>query len=72
MLIKVNHLAQIGGRNIGDTTRRLLKTLFLKGLSLQLNFAGRSGKVGIGNMKITSLIVSKSINEFEIYLYFSK
>nr|XP_047143646.1 uncharacterized protein LOC124817505 [Hydra vulgaris] len=54
----VNHLAQIGGRNIGDTTRRLLRTLFSKGLSLQLNFAGRSGKVGIGNMKITSLIVS--------------
>ncbi|XP_047136968.1 uncharacterized protein LOC105848704 [Hydra vulgaris] len=40
----VNHLAQIGGRNIGDTTRRLLRTLFSKGLSLQLNFADKGWK----------------------------
>ena len=72
MLITVNHLAQIGGRKIGDTTRRLSRTLFSKGLSLQLNFAGRSGKVGIGNMKLSSLIVSKSIIEFEVYLCFNK
>ncbi|XP_065673208.1 uncharacterized protein LOC136090456 [Hydra vulgaris] len=47
----VNHLGQNGGTNISDTTRRLLRTLFSKGLSLQLSFAGRSGKIGIGNMK---------------------
>ena len=54
------YLGYGGGQSIAETVRRILQQLFSHDLALQLNYAGRGDKTGIGSMKVKHLIVGKS------------
>ena len=53
------YLGCIGGRNVAETTRRILRHVFAIALARQLNFAGRGKKTGIAGMNFTAVIVRK-------------
>ena len=53
------YLGCIGGKDVADTTRRILKQVFDVPLARQLNFAGRGEKTGIGGMAITAVVIRK-------------
>jgi len=55
------YLGCIGGRNVKETTRRILKQVFSISLARQLNFAGRGEKYGIGKTDTCAVIIRKSI-----------
>lgn len=57
--VQARHLGCIGGRNVAETTRRILKHVLAVPLARQLNFAGRGLKKGIGGMHVTAVIVRK-------------
>lgn len=66
---QINYLAGFGGRDPGDTTRRILRKVFTNELSTRLNFAGHGLKVGIGTMTICTAIVGMQLSILSIYLH---
>ena len=57
MYFQSRYLGCIGGKDIADTTRRILQQVFHNSLAWELNFAGRGEKTGVGAMKITTVII---------------
>lgn len=55
--LQIRYLGCIGGKNLADTTRRVMKQVFDIPLARQLNFAGRGEKTGIGAMAVTTVII---------------
>ena len=49
-------MGTFGGKDVGDTCRRIMRNLLHHDLALQLNFAGRGEKTGIKYSKIMTLI----------------
>jgi hypothetical protein len=49
----------IGGKNVADTTRRVMKQVFDIPLARQLNFAFRGEKTGFSAMAVTTVIIRK-------------
>lgn len=56
---KVRYLGSVGGKDVADTTRRVLRSLMTNGTAARMNFIGRGGKTAIQNMKILQVIVCK-------------
>lgn len=59
--LQIRYLGCIGGKNLADTTRRVMKQVFDIPLARQLNFAGRGEKTGIGAMAVTTVIIREWI-----------
>jgi len=53
-------LGAIGGKDVAETTRRILRAILENGVAVHMNFAGRGGKHGIEKMKILRLVVGES------------
>jgi hypothetical protein len=53
------HVGSIGGKDVANTTRNVLRCLMSNGVAAQMNFAGRGGKKGIQNMKLLKIIFGK-------------
>jgi len=55
----VLYLGAIGGKDIADTTRRVLRQLMTNNMARRMNFAGRGSKTGIAEMKILDVVIGK-------------
>jgi len=53
-------LGSYGGKDVADTTRRVLRTMLHNCVAVSMNFAGRGGKYGVENMKLLRLVVGKN------------
>ena len=57
--MQISYLGQIGGKDEGDSIRRILRTVFTNSLALKLNYAERKQKIGIGKMLIRFVVIGK-------------
>ncbi len=55
--IQVRYLGAIGGKDVPETTRRIMSNIMTTAVARQMNFAGRGGKVAIQNMKLLRVII---------------
>lgn len=71
--LQTRYLGSIGGKDVPEATRRILRSLMANSLALKMNFAGRGDKVGIAELKITKVIISMLVVCFillcEFYQY---
>ena len=58
-LVQVCYLGNIGGKDVADTTRRIMRTLMTNGVARRVNFAGRGRKTGIAEMKLLNAVVGE-------------
>jgi hypothetical protein len=58
--MQVRYLGSIGGNDVAETTRRVLRSIVTDAVAGCMNFAGRGGKVAIKIMKILRVIIGKS------------
>ena len=65
-LCQTRYLGAIGGQDVTDTTRRVLRACFKNALACKLNYVGRGEKFGVKNLKITAVITGLYINVFRI------
>ena len=59
--MQVNYLGAIGGKDVAETTRRILRSLMTNGVAQRLNFAGRVSKTGISDLKILDVVIGRYI-----------
>jgi len=57
---QVRHLGALGEKDVADTTHRILHAVIVNSGAVQMNFAGRGGKLGIENMTLLRWVVGKS------------
>jgi hypothetical protein len=75
-VLQVNYLGAIGGKDVAETTRRILRSLMTNAAARRMNFAGRGSKTGICEMKILDVVIGKEIpfvrsmyfNAFQLHL----
>jgi len=59
--VQVNYLGAIGGKDVAETTRRILRSLMTNGVARRMNFAGRGSKNGISDLKILDVVIGRYI-----------
>ena len=59
--MQVNYLGAIGGKDVAETTRRILRSLMTNGVARRMNFAGRVSKTGISDLKILDVVIGRYI-----------
>ena len=67
MLFQTRYLGAIGGKDVAETTRRIMRNIMTNGVAARMNFAGRGRKTGISSMIILKVIVG---NYGRIYCVF--
>lgn len=60
-LFQVHYLGAIGGKDVAETTRRILRSIMTNAVASRMNFAGRGSKTGICQMKILDVVIGKKI-----------
>jgi len=60
-MLKVQYLGVIGGKDIADTTRRILRCLMTNAVAGRMNFAGRGHKHGISELKVLDVVIGKEL-----------
>ena len=50
--LQVQYLGAIGGKDVAETTRRILRSLMMNYVARRMNFAGRGSKTGISDFRI--------------------
>lgn len=63
-MCQVNYLGSIGGRDVADATRKVLRELLSTTLARKLNYAGNGEKDGIKDMRIRSVIIGKLMSHY--------
>jgi len=61
VLYKVSYLGTVGGKDVADTTRRILRCLMTNTVARRMNFAGRGSKTGIAEMKILDVVIGMKV-----------
>lgn len=61
-------MGSVGGKDVAETTRNVMKNLMTNGLAAKMNFVGRGGKTAIKNMKLLHVIIGKNKTSF-LFLY---
>lgn len=62
-------MGAIGGKDVAETTRNVMKNLMTNGLAARMNFVGRGGKTAIKNMKLLHVINGKIKIFFCVYAF---
>jgi hypothetical protein len=57
MLFQTRYLGAIGGKDVAETTRRIMRNIMTNSVAARMNFAGRGRKTGISSMNILKVIV---------------
>jgi hypothetical protein len=57
--LQIKYLGSIGGKDVADTTRNVLRSLMNNSVAARMNFVGRGGKMAIQNMKLLHVIIGK-------------
>lgn len=52
-------MGSIGGKDVAETTRNVMKTLMANEVAARMNFVGRGGKTAIKTMKLLHVITGK-------------
>ena len=52
-------MGSIGGKDVAETTRNVMKNLMTNAMAAKMNFVGRGGKTAIKNMKLLHVIIGK-------------
>jgi hypothetical protein len=60
-VLQVHYLGAIGGKDVAETTRRILRSIMTNAVASRMNFAGRGSKTGIAEMKILDVVIGKKI-----------
>ena len=55
--LQVRYLGSIGGKDVAETTRRIMRSLFADAVAICMNFAGRGGKLAIGGTRLLKVII---------------
>ena len=58
-VLSVRCLGAIGGKDVADTTRRIMRSLMTNGVARRMNFAGRGSKTGISEMRILDIVIGR-------------
>ena len=48
IFLQVRYLGDIGGKDVAETTRRIMRSLLNDSVAICMNFMGRGGKQAIG------------------------
>ena len=54
---QIRYLGAIGGKDIPETTRRIMSGIMTTAVAHRMNFAGRGGKTAIKDMKLLQVII---------------
>ena len=57
----MHYLGTIGGKDVAETTRRILRSIMTNAVASRMNFGGRGSKTGISEMKILDVVIGKEI-----------
>lgn len=57
MNAQIRYLGSIGGKDVAETTRRVMHTLMKKSVAGRMNFAGRGGKKAVQKMKLMRVVI---------------
>jgi hypothetical protein len=60
-VLQVRYLGAIGGKDVAETTRRILRNLMTNAVARRMNFAGRGSKTGISELKILDVVIGKEM-----------
>ena len=68
--LQTSFVAAIGGQDVRETTKGIMKALFSDDLASQLNFCGRGDKRGIGDLKLTRIVIGTlfKLNNYVVQL----
>lgn len=65
---QIRYLGAIGGKDIAETTRRVLRSLMANSVAQQMNFVGRGQKRGIQQMRLLQVVIGKdAIHSFCVF-----
>ena len=57
--VQIRYLGAVGGKDVAETTRRIMRTLMTNAVASRMNFAGRGRKTGIADMKLLSAVIGE-------------
>jgi len=66
----VHYLGAVGGKDVAETTRRIMRSMMTNGVALKMSFAGRGRKTGISDMKVLNVVVGKYIDHITVISYY--
>jgi hypothetical protein len=55
--VQCRYLGAIGGKDLTESTRRIMRRVITNSVARQINFAGRGGKKAIRDMKLLQVII---------------
>jgi hypothetical protein len=55
--VQCRYLGAIGGKDLTESTRRILRSVMTNSVARQMNFAGRGGKKAIRDMRLLQVII---------------
>ena len=58
---QIRYLGSIGGKNVAETTRRIMRHLITNDVASRMNYAGRGGKKGIEKMRLLKVVIGRAI-----------
>ena len=61
---QIRYLGAIGGKDIAETTRRVLRSLMANSVAQKMNFVGRGQKTGIQQMRLLQVVIGKDAIQF--------
>lgn len=70
-LVQVRYLGSLGGKDVAETTRRVLRDLLHNSVAVQMNFSGRGGKHPIQNLKVLKVIIGEICSCYILYITFN-
>ena len=59
--LQMRYLGAIGGKDVPETTRRIMSTTMTTAVARRMNFAGRGGKKAIRDMKLLQVIIGLAL-----------
>jgi hypothetical protein len=69
--LQIRYLGAIGGKDIAETTRRVLRSIMANSVAQKMNFVGRGQKTGIQPMRLLQVVIGKHALQFVCSLFTS-
>lgn len=61
------YLGSIGGKDVPETTRRIMRSVFTNSLATRMNYLGRGGKTAIKNTSLLRCIIGEFYVNFLLH-----
>jgi hypothetical protein len=66
-MVQCRYLGTIGGKDMTESTRRIMRTVMTNSVAHQMNFAGRGGKKRIKDMRLLQVIIGICSQSCQLY-----